>query len=195
MITFLTPKHQWNYFLAIEKNLENITRYVEFCDDNLAIYSIEFSHLLLSSSSEVDVIMKQLCQLLDPSSNCNNINQYRAVISAHCPEFINEEIVIERYGMSFKPWINWSNDENPYWWRSYNNVKHQRNNFFNEANLQNTVNSIGGLLIAVLYLYKLQFSIEAGHELSFRDTTFQLQPKSKFIEINNEEYYYHTAVI
>ncbi len=39
MITFGTPKHHWNYFLAIEKDLENLSRYIEFSDANLGTYS------------------------------------------------------------------------------------------------------------------------------------------------------------
>ena len=60
MITFGTPKHHWNYFLAIEKDLEHLSRYIEFSDANLGTYSIELTHLLLSASSEVDVVMMNI---------------------------------------------------------------------------------------------------------------------------------------
>lgn len=195
MITFTTPKHHWNYFLAIEKNLETVSRFVEFADDNKETYSIEFAYLLLSASSEVDVILKQFCKLLDNSTSPDNINQYRAIIKQNCPRFANEEIVIERYGLKYKPWINWVEDNNPIWWNSYNKVKHERNTYFNKANLQNTVNAVGGLLIAVLYFYKHQFEFESGNSISFKEATFQLQPQSNLIRINNSDYYYDYAVI
>ena len=73
MITSVKTKHHWNYFLAIEKDLEKLSRYIEFSNDNLDTYSIELTHILLSSSSEVDVIMKQLCLLMNPTAiNCKN---------------------------------------------------------------------------------------------------------------------------
>lgn len=63
MITFKTTMLHWNYFLAIEKDLENLSRYIEFDESNLKTYSIELTHILFSASSEVDVVMKQLCCL------------------------------------------------------------------------------------------------------------------------------------
>lgn len=193
MITFGTPKHHWNYFLAIEKDLENLSRYIEFSDANLGTYSIELTHILLSASSEVDVIMKQLCSLILPNQKTNNINEYKVIIQAQLQGFINEEICIDRFGLSYKPWENWNGALNPDWWRGYNNVKHQRNNHFDQASLQNTINAVGALLLTVVYYYKYAFSIEAGHSVDFRDTTRQLQPEASFMRIN-ADYYYHRLI-
>lgn len=194
MIEFGTPKHHWNYFLAIEKDLENLSRYIEFANANLGTYSIELTHILLSASSEVDVIMKQLCMLIDPTHTAKNIDDYKNVIQAQLGTFINEEICIDRFGLSYKPWENWNGTKNPDWWRSYNNVKHQRNNHFNEANLQNTINAVGALLLTVVYYYKYAFTAEAGHEIDFREATSQLQPESSFMRINADYYYHHLVV-
>ena len=51
----------WNYFLALESDLAQVSRYIEFDSNNYRTYSIELSHLLLASSSEVDVIAKGIC--------------------------------------------------------------------------------------------------------------------------------------
>jgi hypothetical protein len=194
MITFRTPKHHWNYFLALERDLEHLSRYIEFSNANLGTYSIELTHLLLSASSEVDVIMKQLCTLIDPAQVTNNINEYKTIIQNNLNQFITEEISIDRFGLSYQPWINWSENTNPDWWRSYNNVKHERNIHFSEANLQNTINAIGGLLIAVIYYYKFAFSREAGQDVDFRQTTRQLQPEASLMMINANYYYHHLIV-
>jgi len=191
MITFGTPKHHWNYFLAIEKDLENLSRYIEFASENLGTFSIELTHILLSASSEVDVIMKQLCSLISPTQATNNINEYKNIIQMHIPTFINEEIYIDRFGLSYKPWDNWRGAHNPDWWRSYNKVKHQRNSYFNEANLQNTINAVGALHLTVVYYYKYAFSNEAGHQIDFRETTRQLQPEASIMRINADYYYHH----
>jgi hypothetical protein len=110
----------------------------------------------------------------------NNINDYRDLIQKHLASFINEEISIDRFGLTFKPWENWTRTQNPNWWKGYNNVKHQRNNHFKEANLQNTINAVGALLLTVVYYYKFAFSKEAGQEVDFRDTTYQLEPEATF---------------
>lgn len=80
MITFKTTMLHWNYFLAIEKDLENLSRYIEFAEPNLNTYSIELTHILFSASSEVDVVMKQLCNLIDPGQKVENIDDYRVLI-------------------------------------------------------------------------------------------------------------------
>ena len=90
----------WNYFLALEKDLEATSRYIEFIETNFKTYSIELAHLLLASSSEIDVVIKGLCALIAPGEERNNINDYRAIIKSHLPEFINESIYINRCGIS-----------------------------------------------------------------------------------------------
>ena len=57
----------WEYFLAIEDDLLQTSRYVEFTESNFHVHSIEFARLLLISGSEVDVIAKELCKLLSSS--------------------------------------------------------------------------------------------------------------------------------
>lgn len=97
MIKFETPKHHWNYFLAIEEDLRNISRFIEFSEENLNTYSIELAHILLSASSEIDVILKQLCHLLEPAIKVDNIDKYRAIVKEKLPLLINEEIKINRF--------------------------------------------------------------------------------------------------
>ena len=75
-----TPKLHWNYFLALERDLETVSRYVEFTPDNYKIYSIELAHLLFAAASEVDVIAKLLCRQLDPQKRPSSINGYKPII-------------------------------------------------------------------------------------------------------------------
>lgn len=149
MIKSKPSKLHWNYFLAIESDLIKAARFIEFCEDNLYVYSIELAHILLSASSEVDVLLREICRL--KKIKADNINDYRLAFQEHLSEFINEPIFISRYGLEFTPWENWNEDDNPDWWRSHNKVKHGRNQYFELANLQNTLNAVGALLITVTY--------------------------------------------
>jgi hypothetical protein len=179
----------WNYFLALETDLQNVSRYIEFKENNFKTYSIELAHLLLASASEVDVVMKEACRLLDPSKNPRNINDYREIITRCMPQVKREVVYIPRFGLSFKPWTNWTKAKNPFWWGSYNNVKHQRNNHFEEANLKNVLNAMGGLLITVFYYYELKFSQTDPNAFQrYSETMSLLQPQSEFMRLN-EGYY------
>jgi hypothetical protein len=148
-----SPIH-WNYFLAIEEDLSKVARFVEFSTENLSTYSIEIAHILLAAASEVDVIAKMLCKKINPDSPSSRIDEYRNEIRPHYTHIEKMPVLIRRYGLTFTPWLNWQEDKSPNWWKEYNNIKHERNSHFPEANLQNALNAMGGLFILLLYLYK-----------------------------------------
>jgi len=144
----------WEYFLAIEADLNRTTRFVEFAPENFGVYSIELTHILLSSSSEVDVVAKALCNEVNPSTAHENIDAYRKTLVAKFPRFPQMEVNVPRHGLTVCPWEAWGHDTNPDWWRSYNKVKHERNVHYKKANLENTLNAVAGLFCLVLFLYR-----------------------------------------
>lgn len=176
----------WNYFLALENDLEKISRFIEFSPDNYGTYSIELAHLFLSASSEVDVLFKSICEIKKPDEARNNIHEYRAITQGNLKEIITERCYIPRYGLAMEPFINWDNnsDKNPDWWRSYNNVKHSRNTAFKEANLKNAINSIGAL--ALLNLYYHYFIMPDAQ--AFSDTLIALQSGPKLIRFDEDHH-------
>lgn len=145
----------WNYFLALEKDLENLSRYVEFCQSNFKCHSLEMARILLAAASEVDVVAKQLCQKLNSGSTADNIHQYRDEIKTVYPNLPNFKVTIPRFGLNLTPWSNWNQNSGvPLWWIAYNKVKHHRDTDFNRANLENVLNVLSGLFVITLYFYK-----------------------------------------
>ena len=59
----------WNYLLAIERDVERLSRYIEFDKRNFDCFSLEIARVLLASGAEVDVVCKQLCRVLNPTSS------------------------------------------------------------------------------------------------------------------------------
>ena len=154
-ITSIKSLEHWNYFLALEKDLENLSRYIEFCQSNFDCYSLDMARILLASASEVDVVAKQLCRKLNPDSPADNIHQYRNEIKIEYPQILDFKVNIPRYGLTLIPWLNWNQNEGvPIWWSAYNKVKHHRNIDFKKANLKNVLNTVAGLFVITLYLYK-----------------------------------------
>ena len=145
----------WNFFLSLEKDLETLSRYVDFCDSNFECYSLEMARILLAASSEVDVIAKQLCRKIDINSSADSINQYRNEIKSAYPKFPNFKVSISRFGLNLTPWEKWNESNGvPVWWTAYNKVKHHRDTDFHQANLKNVLNSVAGLFVITLYFYK-----------------------------------------
>ena len=148
---------EWEYFLALENDLVKCSRFVEFSQQNFKTYSIEFVRILLASASEFDVICKQICKLIDPETDTKNIMDYQVCIMSEYSYFAGIEIEIPRYNLSLKPFEAWyESKSSPVWWQASNLVKHERNNHFAKANLENTLLSVAGLLSGLLYLFHLR---------------------------------------
>ena len=143
----------WNYFLSLESDLENLSRYIEFTNNNFQTYSIELARMLLSVCSEIDVIAKLLCNREDPLKQANNITDYCTILTDKIPVLCMLNVFLPKYGLKLTPWNNWQNQLTPDWWHGYNNVKHERNKNYEDANLQNILNSMSGLFLFLLYLY------------------------------------------
>jgi hypothetical protein len=144
----------WNYFLALESDVERLARFVEFTMSNFETHSIEMAHLFLAASSEVDVVVKQLCSLINPESNAGDIAAYRSVLLEGLPEMSGTDVLVPRYGLSLQPWDHWLHDKTPDWWHAYNKVKHQRGENFRLANLKNVLNSMAGLFVVNLFYHR-----------------------------------------
>ena len=190
MTIYVTDKKvHWNYFLALERDLEAVSRYIEFCEPNFSVFSIELAHLLFAASSEVDVVAKLLCQLIAPKSPRKNIDQYRAALMRTIHDLPDTEVFVPRYGLSFRPWSNWTEGHNPDWWRSYNNVKHERDAYFHEATLKNALNAVGALLIITALYYSRLLSESDDAPFHVAPVMQRLEPKASLLRLPSN--YYH----
>jgi len=145
----------WNYLLAIENDLEKLSRYVEFDERNFDCFSVEIARILLSASAEADVVCKKLCLKFNQSSSADNIHRYRDEIKTAHPNIVDFEVIISRYGLSLRPWDKWKDSQGvPDWWTAYNKVKHHRETEYHRANLKNAIDSVAGLFVMTLYFYQ-----------------------------------------
>lgn len=187
-------KLHWNYFLALERDLETTSRYIEFSAHNFGTYSIELAHLLFAAASEVDVVAKLLCQKIAPQAPCNNINDYKSILVPVIADLPNISVNVARYGLLLNPWSDWASQNNPLWWRSYNNVKHQRDAHFQEATLSNALNSLAALLVLTIHYYSYALAPIGTTHLTLKQTTFHLKPDSTLLLLD-DEHYHNTLVL
>jgi hypothetical protein len=195
MIRATKGKLHWNYFIALERDLELASRYVEFCEKNFDVYSIELAHLLFAAASEVDVIAKLLCTRIKPAMRAKNIDQYRKVLLAQFPYLPKSQVFVDRYGLTLEPWDNWALGTNPVWWRSYNDVKHERDAYFNKATLKNALNALGALLILMHYHYSYEL---APHNMMRQfplETTRELQPEATLLRFEGDYNYKYSISV
>lgn len=148
----------WKYYLILEEEFLSTLRYVELHKDNFETFSVEYTKQYQTICSEIDVLCKHFCKIIDPSSNSKNIKDYGEIILANVGQITKEGISFKKARMEeIYPWAEWVVQEkyvSPGWWSNYNNVKHNRNNYFKEANLGNVINALAGLYVLEVYCYE-----------------------------------------
>lgn len=142
----------WRYFLSLEEDLLRLARFIEFSPMNFKAFSLEMAHLLLAASSEADVVLKMLCKPYNVSAD--NEQAYRVTLQQHLPKIAKVKIKMPHYDLVVTPWEEWDRNKTPDWWTGYNKVKHHRDSDYDKANLENVLNSMAGLFICNLFLYK-----------------------------------------
>ncbi len=125
----------WAYFIALEEDFGNLSRYVEFAEPNYGTYSIEFARLLLTAGAEVDVLLKTICTQLTPEAEPDRISGYHPIIATHLPGFFEFEVSLPHWEMTIVPWEQWKDGVSPRWWKAHTRVKHKRHEHFADANL------------------------------------------------------------
>lgn len=143
------PINYWEYFLTIEGDLLTAARWVEFREENMAVFSVAFSRMLLAAGSECEVIGKAICRELNPNRVPEYLSDCRPVLMEHAQlqSLPRQCVSITRYSLTFRPWASWgaANPPMPAWWTAYNKVKHEGHDKYNQATLANVLEATAGL--------------------------------------------------
>lgn len=148
----------------LNEQLGKTANYVEPNKDNYGTYSVTYTNILLSACSEIEVVAKLICQIIDPDVDYlsekvpdesgtkmidNNITMKKlsATLKKQFPHIYQAKAVIINQHEMIYPFECWKNPKrNLPWWTAYNKVKHYRYNCFNYATLENTLNSVAALI-------------------------------------------------
>ena len=123
-----TLRGMWNYFLMLESDLDNTSRYIEPSKQE-SVYSFEFAKLLILACTEVESVFKAICFEIEKKQVAGEIGTYKATILGKYPKIVNSVVNIKRLGRSIKPFEEWSSGSLS-WWGAYQTVKHNRGSHF-----------------------------------------------------------------
>jgi len=152
------PATHWLSFLTLYKDLEDSIRYVHPAEDNYKVYSLRFYELLLRAATEFESICKEKIIELNLNKKANykyGIKDY-FLLNKH----FDYKLAKVRVGFLFpkvkfiQPLKNWKEKHILEWYQAYNEVKHNRNTKFAQANLENVLHGIGSIFI-LLDAFKL----------------------------------------
>ena len=142
----------WNYYLSLEKDLDNTSRYIEPKGQE-NVFSFEFAKLLVLSCTELESVWKLLCYKCT-GKKMGNISQYKETILKYYPKIVFAEVYIARWGKTIRPFDGWD-EVKLSWWDAYGNVKHNREDNFKETTYKNVVYALSALYVSILYLSKV----------------------------------------
>lgn len=193
-------KKYWLYFLELEEQFLTTKRYVSFDKANFKTFSVEYLKLFEAVCSEIDVVGRVIAHKIDSNFNIQNANiqKWWFTIQDWYHEDKLEPIKIQEE-LQFSPWSGFNTEQfinkqgsicyrltnkakMPYWWISYNKVKHNRTlddpktqeQFFHRANLENVCYAFSGL-----YLLEKRYLMSVGEAKEYNRCQ-----KSKLFENN-----------
>lgn len=162
-------KYHWEYYLVLEKDFLVTERYVaiDLGEDYLyennnpenkgngQCFSNEYVKQYQAICSEVDVLMKSICQEINSTSKADNMCGYTEEILDKWPNIVSQKVAVkDKELMPFKNWKTNPMYNAPDWWQPYNKVKHERIDNFRKANLKNVLNALCGLYVLEQYFVK-----------------------------------------
>ena len=164
-------RNYWLYYIELEKQVWATQRFVAFDTRNNATFSMEYIELLQVICSEIDVVGKAIATHFNANVTFDsNSNIYKWGYEVQNALTGLDKIKVVFYSeYELAPWKKWKyvlnekrrvvldksiNAETPFWWTSYNKVKHHRtsagkggNPNFMRANLKAVSNALAALYI------------------------------------------------
>jgi hypothetical protein len=147
----MSQSQHWNYYMAIEEDVQRLSRYVDFNPSNYATHSIEIARLLMTSCQDLDVILKQLSS--HHGHPASNEQGYRKYLPTIYPKMVGVTVDILPFDLSFTPFSAWASKKTPDWWTANNKVKHERHSHFAMASIENMLNALAALFIGNIYFH------------------------------------------
>jgi len=163
--------HYWRYYKSLEEKFIKTLQYVEFSVDNFDTYSIEYTQLLQTIGSEIDVVFKTYCGF-QPNDR-KNISDYAIVVLQKYPDIVDQRARVQFLGEIIEPFANWNTTrpaQSLEWWQAYNEVKHNRVAQMKKASLKNVLYSLCALCLLEMKHYE-EFDKAKGHDGIISDSS------------------------
>lgn len=144
----------WNYYIMIEDNVVNLSRYIDFRDSNLKTCSNEIISQLLNIGSEIDVLCKEICIL--KATDKKEMKTYSDWFIKNINNIDTLKISVRNTSLGIQPFKQWKKEDPEVlpWWKAYNDIKHNRVKNFEEGNLENLINALGALYFLEMFYIK-----------------------------------------
>lgn len=162
-----SPEHFVRAFLLIQDDLREIFEYVEPSDVGKSAYSYRIHALFMRTCIEIEANFKSIFDENTCTRPAENMKAYRkADVSHHLSSY---KVMLPIWSPAplilcpFEPWKALRGVATPAggapgipWYQAYNASKHNRHDQFRNANLENLVSAVAGLLVLITAQFKDQ---------------------------------------
>lgn len=190
-IDFTRPTARWEYFLAIESDLQALTTCITFAEDNYGTYSSELTKIIITACSEIDVVVSLMTKELGLTKKKPNFGDHRPVLFKSANTLFTEDIVVKRFNLLLQPFHSWSDDQELVWHKNYNDLKHHRDSSFKQGSLGNALVSVSALFTLLVHYYQLRVSQESKRTIRLSDVNMSLEPYSSLFLFNRGIHHVH----
>ena len=150
----------WKKYLYLEEKVMDTEKFVTFCRSNRQTYSNAFEELLVVICTEIETVFKERLQIDKGSIICF----FEKLLNEISAEELNKIVIVKLCNIGLMPFNDLSylvsanmnkNDKlkgfdaskHLKWWKAYNNIKHNKLKYKEQANLENVLNALAALFI------------------------------------------------
>lgn len=150
----------WKKYLYLEEKVMDTEKFVTFCKSNKHTYSNAFEELLVVICTEIEIVFKEWLQIDKGSIICF----LKKLLNEISVEELNKIVIVKLCNIGLMPFNDLSylvsvnmnkNDKlkgfdaskHLKWWKAYNNIKHNKLEYKEQANLENVLNALAALFI------------------------------------------------
>ncbi len=155
-----SPEHYIRAFVLIQNDLKKLFEYIEPDDNNFLTYSYRIHELFIRTCIEIEANFKAILKenIYSPKDksakirkeNTWNIFDFNKIEITHHLSSYKVLVPIWNGNHSvFQPFKEWKDKTSLSWYTAYNRSKHNRQSEFSQANFNNLINAITGLLIVL----------------------------------------------
>lgn len=148
-----TPDIYVRAFLNIQKDIQELFRYIEPATANLGTYSYNIQQLLIRICVEIEAnfkaILKDSLFTQKPEKNWNIIDYSRVNVSHHLSGYKVEYPVWDEEDYLFCPFAEWEGNKSVSlkWYKAYNTIKHRKDALKDYATLGHLLEAFAGLFV------------------------------------------------
>lgn len=129
----------WSYYASLEEDYNTMIDHGAISFSNINEYASQIK-LFLAVGSEIDVLLKVICQVSCPFYQGHTIKDHRVKIVQMVVngdwDSIDKKVVHKSGLRVYQPWNDYDNERQSLeWWTMYNNVKHKRTFLDKQGNL------------------------------------------------------------